>query len=136
MIDWGKGGWTGSVNRWVRREVREQLRDNPAARRARYNLGHRTFRRFFSIGTFGRFVGIYLLIDLLFVAAEALSTSLVLSGLPSWTASGSPPAIDIKALLLNASSYLISAQVGLLGVISLALALVTLIAQRARTLHR
>jgi hypothetical protein len=130
MIDWGKGGWTGSVNRWVRGEVREQLRDNPAARRVRYNLGHHALRRFLRIGTFGRFVGLYLLINLLFVAAEALSASLVLSWLPSWTASGSPPAIDIKALLLNASSYLISTQVGLLGVISLALALVTLIALR------
>ena len=38
MIDWRRGGWTGSLSRWVRREVDEQLRDNPVARRVRYGL--------------------------------------------------------------------------------------------------
>jgi hypothetical protein len=130
MIDWQRGGWTGSLNRWVRREVREQLSDNRAARRVRYSLVHRALRRFFSIGTFGNFAGLYLLVALAFVAAEALSAWLVPDWLPVWTASGSAPNPDIKSLLLNVSSYLVSTQVGMLGVISLALALVTLIAQR------
>src|SRR4051812_5089900 len=120
MIDWQLGGWTGSVNKWVRREVREQLRANPAVCRVRYSLAHRALRRVFSIGAFGFFIGVYLLIDVMFVVAEALSAWLVPSLLPSWTAPGSAP--DVKALLLNVSSFLISTQVGLLSVISLALA--------------
>lgn len=47
------------------------------------------------------------------------------SYLPKW--SGSP---DIKSQLANIASYLITAQVGLLGVISIAIGLVTIIAQR------
>lgn len=120
----------GSVNRWVRREVREQLRANPMARRARYSWAHRVVRGFFSIGTFARFVALYLTINILLVTAEALLPIF----LPQWlsgVASGlPPPTTDTKSLILNVSSYLIGAQVGMLGVISLALALVTLIAQR------
>lgn len=130
MIDWRQGGWTGSINRWVRREVREQLRGNPVARRVRYGIAHRALRLFFGFGTFRRFIGLYLIVNVTFVAAEALSAFFVPHWLPSWSASGQPPATDIKALILNVSSYLLGAQIGVLGVISLSLALVTLIAQR------
>lgn len=129
-IDWARGGVTGSLNGWARREVREQLRSNEVARRSRYSLPHRIVRRFFSVGSFVRFVGFYILLDVLFVVAEALAQSYMPEWLPIWTAQLPEPATDIKALILNTSSYLIGAQVGLLGVISLALALVTLIAQR------
>jgi hypothetical protein len=127
MIDWRRGSWTGSLNKWVRREIRQQLRDNLVARRARYGLVHRAFRRFFSIGTFGRFVSLYLIVDLAFLAVETLTVRYAPGWLPLWTASGSAPNPDIKSLVLNVSSYLVSTQVGMLGVISLALALVTLI---------
>lgn len=130
MIDWRHGGWTGSINWWVRREVREQLRENPAARRARYGIAHRALRWFFGTGSFGRFTGIYFLVNLTFVAAEGLGAWLVPQWLPEWSASTSPPATDVRALMLNVSGYLLGAQIGLLGVISLSLALVTLIAQR------
>lgn len=171
MIDWRRGGWAGSINRLVRREVREQLSDNAAARRVRYRFAHRVVRRFFSIKTFGRFVSVYLVIDLLFVMIEAAIastqdwTTLVsppaaelapipafLSGLlgvfyfvvdmlaatvnalnalwfSSKPASGVHPIMGFEILLLNVSGFLVAAQVGLLGVISLALALVTLIAR-------
>lgn len=130
MIDWRRGGWTGSLNRWVRREVSEQLHENTAARRVRYGLAHRTLRRLFGFGTFGRFIAAYMAVNVTVVAAEALSAWLIPEWLPSWSAAGSPPATDIKALMLSVSSYLLGAQIGLLGVISLSLALVTLIAQR------
>ena len=130
MIDWRRGGWTGSVNRWVRREVTEQLRENAVACRVRYGLAHRAVRRFVGSGTFGRFILAYMAVNVALVAAEALSAWLVPASLPAWSASGSAPATDIKALMLDVSSYLLGAQIGLLGVISLSLALVTLIAQR------
>ncbi len=50
--------------------------------------------------------------------------------LPTWTASGASSTPDIKAILMNVDSYLITAQVGVLGVISIAVGLVALIAQR------
>ncbi|WP_374526757.1 hypothetical protein [Novosphingobium sp.] len=87
-------------------------------------------RCFLGSGTFGRFIVAYLLVNAGFLAVEALIAWLVPHWLPSWTASSQPPATDIKAVILNVSSYLLGAQVGLLGVISLSLALVTLIAQR------
>jgi hypothetical protein len=129
MIDWQRGGWTGSVNRWVYREVREHVRENVTALRARYGFGERVLRRLFQIGTFGRFVGLYTLIDLAFVLTEALSTRVPPRWLPA-TPAFVLPSPDIKATILTVSCYFVSTQVGLLGVISLALALVTLVSQR------
>ncbi len=130
MINWRRGGWTGSVNRWVRREVREQLRANPAARRARYPLGYRALRAFFRIGTFLHFVGLYVAINVALVLAEAAVVAFRPEWIPAWTAHRPDTGLDTKSLILDVSGYLIGAQVGMLGVISLALALVTLIAQR------
>jgi hypothetical protein len=128
MIDWRRGGRTGSVNTWARREVYEQLRENPISRRSRYGVFNRLLRCFFSIRTFGRFLGIYIAVNLAVLFAEAVLTWRAAGWLPRWTVLG--PAPDLKSLLLNVSSYFITAQVGALGVITLALALVTLIAQR------
>lgn len=125
MIDWSRGGFTGSLNNWVRREVREHLRDNVAARRSRYGLFERILRQFFSIETFGRFIGLYVACNLAALLAEVMVAKFAAGWLPAWT----NPTTELKALLLNVSSYLITAQVGVLGVISLALALVTLIVQ-------
>ncbi|MBC2664229.1 hypothetical protein H7F51_01715 [Novosphingobium flavum] len=130
MIDWRRGGWTGSINRWVRREVTEQLRENPVARRARYGLAHSALRRFFGSGSFGRFIIVYAAVNLTAVVAEALGAWLIPAWLPSWSMSGSAPLSELKTLILYVSSYLLGAQIGVLGVISLSLALVTLIAQR------
>jgi len=41
MIEWKRGGWTGSINRWVRREVREQLRDKALVQNCCPGLGQR-----------------------------------------------------------------------------------------------
>lgn len=113
----------------MRREVREQLRENAAARRARHPLIRRGIRAFFSIGTFGRFIAIYVAVDVLVVAAELFVAWLAPGWLPAWTSSG-PPVPDIKTLLTNVAGYLITAQVGVLGVIAIAVALLALITQR------
>jgi hypothetical protein len=44
MIDWRRGSWTGSLNRWVRREVREHMSSNAAAKRSRYSFPLRVLR--------------------------------------------------------------------------------------------
>ena len=130
MIDWRQGGWTGSIKRWVRKEVRKHLRDNPTARRVRYSLVYRVLRQFFHDRTFGRYVILYLIVDLVLAAAEAFFVTVSPQCLPAFTASGSTSTAYDNSLLVNASGYFIAAQVGVLSVIALALALVTLIAQR------
>ena len=128
MIDWSLGGWTGSVNKWVRREVRTHFRENSIARRSRYRFVHRFLRFFFSIGTFGRFVGLYVVLDMAIVLTEGAMSAFTPDLLLNWVEPSSAPIL--KEFLRNVASYLITAQVGVLGVISIALALVTLIAQR------
>lgn len=125
MTDWKRGGPSGSLNRWVRKEVVEQLRNNPVAKAARYNWSRRALRGIFAIGTFGRFVSLYLIVDLAMMVFEAFWPSFARPGLFPWTSD--PTAVEI---VKTVPSYLIGAQVGILGMISLALALVTLIAQR------
>ena len=125
MTDWARGGPTWSINRFVAREVREQMRDNPLARRARYRLHLRLLRGLFSVRSCWRFIALYLLVDLAAVSFEAAWHKFVVGIYPAW-ASG--PAAN--ALLKDVPGFLIGAQVSLVGVISLALALVTLIAQR------
>ena len=128
MIDWHRGGWTGSVNKIARRDVRQQLYENEAARRSRYGFFHRVIRRFFSVSKFGRFIGLYLILDAVAVVTEASFAKFAPSWALTWvSATGST---DLNELLLSLSSYLITAQVGVLGVITLALALVTIIAQQ------
>ena len=129
MVDWQEGGCTGSIKRWARREVRKHFRNNPTARRVHYSLSHRVIRQFFRIGTFPRFVTAYVLADLSFVAIEVLASRFAPSGFPTWAPALTRQATDLEALLKDISGILIAAQVGVLAVITLALALVTLIAQ-------
>lgn len=128
MIDWTRGGWTGSINKLVRLEVREHFRENLVARRVRYRFVHRLLKCFFSIGTFGRFIGLYILLNFAFVLAEGVIATCCPDCVSNWIWNTSEQAI--KEFLRNVASYLVTAQVGVLGVISIALALVTLIAQR------
>lgn len=128
MKDWQQGGWTGSINRFARREVRNQFRNSQTARQARYGYLHLLLQAFFRIGTFGRFIGLYLVFDFMLIIIEVFFTSLTPTNMQRWLELRQP--LGSSELLLSISSYLIGAQVGVLGVISLALALVTLIAQR------
>ena len=130
MIDWKRGGFAGSIRKLARREASAHLRDSPDARRVRYSLPHRIVRRFFNIRNFTSFVCIYVLVDLTFLGAEALFEAFVPSSLSPWSALDTLPSIKLDTLLLSVSGYFLAAQAGALGVITLALALVTLIAQR------
>ena len=79
--------------------------------------------RIFDNGTFGRFIAAYVALD--FVMGLAEIQAYFPSLLPAWTGS-----LDVKSLVTNVASYLITAQVGVLGVVSIAIGLVTIIAQR------
>lgn len=124
-IGWGPGGPTDSVNRFVAHEVRRQLAGNPVARRARYPAGHRLLRSLMR-APFSLFLARYLIVDLAALNVEAWSR-IVAPGAAAMSATRAAQIVDV---VMTVPSYLLGAQIGLLGVISLALALVTLIAQR------
>jgi hypothetical protein len=124
MTDWKRGGWTGSLNGWVRREIREHFRENPVARRARYCFSLRVLHRIFDDASFLRFVATYAAFALLMGLAEVVVAAYAPHWIPHWAGN------DIKQFLTNVTSYLISAQVSALGVVSIAIGLVTIIAQR------
>ena len=132
MIDWRHGGWTGSMNRFARREVREHLHGNAAARRTRYSLARRFVHWFSHIGTFARLISLYLVLDFAIIGAEVLY-SLNPDPIADWlTVWGDLNSVEIsfsETILRSISGYFIGAQVGALGVITLALALVALIAR-------
>ena len=121
-IGWGEGGPTDRLNRRVAAEVRRQLARNAVARRARYPLGHRILHKLMAPATFGLFLRRYLILALALLALEALLPARFVPAL----ATGGPA----DEIMKSVPSYLLGAQIGLLGVISLALALVTMIAQR------
>jgi len=73
----------------------------------------------------------YLLLNLTLVAVEYVAARFFAPLLPPWTesmSSGQSP--DIKAVILDVGGSLITADAGVLGAISIAVGLVTLIAQR------
>lgn len=125
MTDWKRGGWSGSINRWVRREIREHFRDNLPAQRTRYPFVIRILHRIFDRTSVWRFLVPYLLILSIITAIDGLSAKFLPGKLPDWVGS--------TDMLTNVASYLMSTQVGVLGVLSIAVGLVTLIAQRANT---
>lgn len=126
MIEWNQGGITGSVRRWVRREVRRHRAENTALVKARYSYGVRLLRCFLGEKSFLNFLLLYAALDIAAVAIETATSNLGMNLYPLWSAT-TP---ELKGLLKDATSYFISAQVGVLGVVSIAVGLVTLIAQR------
>lgn len=109
------------VGRSAKAEVSALMAGNPVARRNRYPLFHRALHALFHRGTFARFVAWYVVLDLGVVTVEALRPLFPPTAFAL-------PSLE-KDVILYLSSYILGAQIGLLGVISLALALVTLVAQ-------
>jgi len=124
-IGWGPGGLTDSINRRAAREVRRQLAANPVARRARYGLGHRILRGLMSASC-RRFLVLYLIVDLVALNCEGW----LRIWWPAFLEMPKTRSAQAIEIVNTVPSYLLGAQIGLLGVMSLALALVTLVAQR------
>ena len=117
-------GWFGSIRKRVAAEVGEHMALNLTVRRLRHSSWQRALRAV--IGhSFWTFLFIYLSLD---IAIQMTSIALTI-----WWP-GAPPLwitpSTTKDLLKDAAGFLITAQVGMLGVISVAVGLVTLIAQR------
>ncbi len=125
-VSFGSGGPTDSINVETRREVSRQMGTNSVARRSRYPSGHRALRAVLGGRSFGAFLALYLLFDLAVLNVEGW-----LGTLPSEvTAVAASARRAMEQLVDTVPSWLLGAQIGLLSVLSLALALVTLIAQR------
>jgi hypothetical protein len=120
MTELGRGS-LGSLRRRVEHEIWRHKRDNPIMRRTRYPLAAQLLRLFLTNHSFSRFVAVYTTVAVSLAVAEALIPQTLL---PGWTED------SIKGFLKDAAGYLITAQVGILGVVSMAVGLVTLIAQR------
>ena len=123
-MDWSRGGVTGSLNKWVRREIRDHMRENVAIKRSCHGIELRALKWAFEGRTFGTFIGIYVLVAI----AGLIATQFCPEGVSAWTHSRED--IDSQSLLTSITGNLITTQVGVLGVISIAIGLVTLIAQR------
>jgi hypothetical protein len=87
------------------------LRENASARRTRYPRGTQLLHRIFDCGTFGRYIRLYLALLLLVSFAEAFVAAHLPLWLPKWTG-----AAELKPFLTNMASYLVGAQVGVLGI--------------------
>ena len=117
-------GLRGSLRRRVRREIKAHLRDNRAICRARYSFFQRAARFLIAGRSLFAFLAAYALLDLVLVGAEVVFNLYFPHALPGWTAP------ETKSLLKDIASYLIAAQVGILGIVSVAIGIVTLISQR------
>ena len=116
-------GLRGSLRRRVRREIKAHLRDNRAICRARYSFFQRAARFLIAGRSLPTFLAAYLLLDLVLVGAEVVFNLYFPQALPGWTTPQIRASKDI-------ASYLIAAQVGILGIVSVAIGIVTLISQR------
>lgn len=122
---WDPIGLSGSIAKQARSEVRAHLKRNKVARRARYGRAHR-FVRFLLTATFGILLARYLLLDLAVINLEGYRTHFP-SGLFALSEESD---VGARSLIEKLPALFLAVQVGLLTIISLALALVTLIAQR------
>lgn len=124
-----EGPW--SLRRHVRAAVRKHLASNKAVQRNRYDLGTRLLHSIFCFTSYWGFLAVYLLLAVLTVAAVVLNEEFCARFACPLTRPEILVHTRTGAEFLRAlGGYFIGAQVGVLGAISIAVGLVTLIAQR------
>jgi len=125
MIDWKRGGWTGSLNAWVSKEIREHFHKNAAVKRSRYPQFVQLLHTLFDNQTFGKFVAFYIGLNVFFGVSELAISSYLSCYINQWGNSKSA-----NTLISDLPVYLITAQVGVLSVVSIAIGLISIISQR------
>jgi hypothetical protein len=126
MIDWAQGGHTGSLRRWVSNEVKRHLKENATLSAARYPISLRFLRYIIAGRTFAWFLALYFAIDLALVEIDVMQALVAPNALERLRSSNT----NFLTFLKDATVFFIAAQVGALGIISISVGLVTLIAQR------
>lgn len=118
-------GLCGSLNAHVDHEIRELARENLALSRARYSWARRLLRT----TVVGRSVAQFLLLYSAVLVVALLGQWAVSRYIPCWL----PDYSDAfePGFLKDLGSYLIAGQIGILAIVSVAVAVVTLLSERA-----
>ncbi len=116
-------GLLGSLLKRVEEEVRELYRENEVIRRERHGYWHRMVRRWLVDRTMPVMLAAYFLLAALVLAAEVVAYRFC-TEIPA-TAS----ADKVADFLVDVGSYFLAAQVGILAIVSVAVAVVTLLSQ-------
>ncbi|WP_430422242.1 hypothetical protein [Phenylobacterium sp.] len=116
-------GFLGSLSKRVEEEVRELYKDNEIIRRERHSYWHRLVRGWLVDRTMPAMLAVYFAIASSVMAAEIVAYK-VCADIPE-TAS----ADKVGDFLTDVGSYLLAAQVGILAIVSVAVAVVTLLSQ-------
>ena len=117
-------GPCGSMSGRVDREIRDLSRDNPALRRARYKLPRRLLRAALVNRSISQFLGLYFVVVLAALVCEWAVNRYASGSLPGYY--GAIP----RDFLRDVGSYLITAQIGILAIVSVAVGVVTLLSER------
>ncbi len=126
MGDWRRGGVLGSLRKRVAWEVKEHRRTNIALKTARAPSRMRILQVLLSNRGFFELLGLYVLLLILLIVIEIIVACAFPSFIPSWT-----NATNIGSLLKDTTSYLLGAQVTMIGLLfPIAVGLVTLMVQR------
>lgn len=118
-------GLVGSLRRRARGEIGTLRRANIHLRRARYPWLTRLFRLWATDRPMLHMVGTYVALDLLLVAAQVGLHAMCPQLIPDWTGGW------VRDLLKDITSYFLGGQLAILGVASVAVGVVTLLAQRS-----
>ena len=117
-------GLCGSLNTRVDRDIRELARENPTLQRARYSCGRRVLRATVVRRSLAQFLVLYAAVLVLALLAEWVAGRYLSCWLPKY--SDSFEAGFVKDL----GGYLIAGQIGILAIVSVAVAVVTLLSER------
>lgn len=115
-----------SLSKSAWREVNSHMRSNPTAIASRRPFRDVMLRVMLRRRTFLQVLIAYLVLNLIAVLAEIYMSTHLPSSIPEWTRSGAA-GVDIKALILQVSTAMLAASVGVLGALSIAIALVSLL---------
>jgi hypothetical protein len=117
-------GFFGSLRAHVRFEVNDLARRNKTLRQVRSGLLRRSLIAVVRGIRLYELIALYVSVDVICAAAEWWVTTKLPRLLPDWGT------FDLHQFLKDADSYLIAGQVGILGIVAVAVGIVTLLSQR------
>lgn len=117
-------GLCGSLKARVNHEIRKLARSNTTLLRARYSLRRRLLREMVVNRSVGQLILLYSVISAVTLASDWAANHWLPWGLPSRTSD-----FD-SGFLKDVASYLISGQIGILAIVSVAVGVVTLLSER------
>lgn len=118
----GRGPF-GSLQARVRDEVTELFRDNKVMRQQRHPWWQRVLRGWLNNRTLTEMLGTYMAIVAALLVCEWAIASYVPCLMPSWNGEA------LASSIADVTSYFIAAQIGILAIVSVAVAVVTLLSQ-------